>query len=197
MKKYLKKIDRMKRAKKGLTGLETAIILIAFVIVASAFAFAVLNLGMFTTQKSAEAMQAGLQESLSSIEIAGAVIARADLSTGQITNITIQIKSAVGKQPIDMSIGKLVISYRDPDTFIENIYTTALTPDKIEVAEVTGDGDSVLEYGEIWKIVIKIDELANLDPNEVFAVEIKPPVGSLLKVERRLPPAFDPVMDLT
>jgi flagellin FlaB len=28
-------------------------------------------------------------------------------------------------------------------------------------------------------------------------VEIKPPQGALLKVERRLPPSFDPVMDLT
>ncbi len=197
MKEYMSKLMR-RRGKKGLTGLETAIILIAFVIVASAFAFAVLNLGMFTTQKSAEAMQAGLQESLSSIEVAGAVIARVNSSTNKVSNITIQVKSAVGKQPIDMSIGKLVIAYRDPETFIENIYTTALqTAGKIEVTEVTGDGDSVLEYGEVWKVVIKIDELANLDPNEVFAVEIKPPIGSLLKVERRLPPAFDPVMDLT
>ncbi|HID05467.1 MAG TPA: hypothetical protein EYH45_02025 [Candidatus Caldiarchaeum subterraneum] len=197
MKDYLKMLVR-RRGKKGLTGLETAIILIAFVIVASAFAFAVLNLGMFTTQKSAEAMQAGLQESLSSIEVAGAVIARVDTTTNKVANITIQIKSAVGKQPIDMSIGKLVIAYRDTEVFLENIYTQDLqTAGKIEVSQVTGDGDTVLEYGELWKIVIKIDELANLDPNEVFAVEIKPPIGSLLKVERRLPPAFDPVMDLT
>lgn len=40
--------------KKGLTGLETAIILISFVIVAAAFSFAVSNLGLFTTQKSGE-----------------------------------------------------------------------------------------------------------------------------------------------
>ena len=56
------------RSKKALTGLETAIILIAFVIVASAFSFAVLNLGLFTTQKTGEVMQAGLEETLSSIE---------------------------------------------------------------------------------------------------------------------------------
>ncbi|MHC1637284.1 MAG: archaellin/type IV pilin N-terminal domain-containing protein, partial [Candidatus Nezhaarchaeales archaeon] len=36
-------------SKRGLTGIETAIILIAFVISASVFAFAVLNMGMVTT----------------------------------------------------------------------------------------------------------------------------------------------------
>ncbi|MDJ0269205.1 MAG: hypothetical protein NXY59_01395 [Aigarchaeota archaeon] len=97
-----------------------------------------------------------------------------------------------------MSKDKLVIAYRDPNTFLENIYTdTYILNNNITVAEVTGDGDSVLEYGEVWKIVIAIPELANLNPNDIFAVEIKPPVGSLLKVERRLPPAFDAVMDLT
>jgi hypothetical protein len=32
---------------------------------------------------------------------------------------------------------------------------------------------------------------------DISSVEKKPPQGALLKVERRLPPSFDPVMDLT
>ena len=44
-----KKMIRGPRAKLGLTGIQTAIILIAFVIVASVFAFAVLNMGLLTT----------------------------------------------------------------------------------------------------------------------------------------------------
>ena len=71
------KMNDARRKRKALTGLETAIILIAFVVVAAAaFAFAVLNMGFFTTQKSSEVMQAGLEETLSSVEIAGSVIAR-------------------------------------------------------------------------------------------------------------------------
>ncbi|MDJ0269204.1 MAG: hypothetical protein NXY59_01390 [Aigarchaeota archaeon] len=44
-------------------------------------------------------MQAGLQGSLSSIEIAGAVIAQADttVTPAKVKNITIHIKTAVGK----------------------------------------------------------------------------------------------------
>jgi len=192
------KTNDAKRKKKALTGLETAIILIAFVVVAAAFAFAVLNMGFFTTQKSSEVMQAGLEETLSSIEIAGSVIARS--SGGQISNITIYVKSAVGKNPVDMRDGVLVISYRDPYNFIPNIYTANDTNPNVtgvRVRQLTGDGDTALEYTEIWEIVIGIPELSGLRPNDQFSIEIKPAQGSILKVERRLPPVFDPVMDLT
>ncbi len=194
MRKTSFKTNDTKRKKKALTGLETAIILIAFVVVAAAFAFAVLNMGFFTTQKSSEVMQAGLEETLSSIEIAGSVIARS--SSGQISNITIYVKSAVGKNPVDMRSGVLVISYRDPYNFIPNIYTANATSG-VRVRQLTGDGDTALEYTEIWEIVIATPALASLNPNDQFSIEIKPAQGSILKVERRLPPVFDPVMDLT
>ncbi len=35
-----------------------------------------------------------------------------------------------------------------------------------------------------------------LQPNDVVTIEIKPSTGSILKVERMLPPAIDYVMDL-
>ncbi|MEM2764225.1 MAG: archaellin/type IV pilin N-terminal domain-containing protein [Candidatus Caldarchaeum sp.] len=185
----------MKKQNKGLTGLETAIILIAFVIVASAFSFAVLNLGLFTTQKTGEVMQAGLEETLSSIETAGAVVAKS--SNGSITEIVIYIKSSVGKGEVDVRSGKLVITYRDKAIFRENIYPNNSTI--TTVYQVTGDGDTVLEYGEVFAVKIDVTAIsgASLAPNDVFSIEIKPPQGSLLKVERRLPPSFDPVMDLT
>jgi flagellin FlaB len=198
MRKTPFKMNDARRRRKALTGLETAIILIAFVVVAAAFAFAVLNMGFFTTQKSSEVMQAGLEETLSSVEIAGSVIARS--SGGQISNITIYVKSAVGKNPVDMRSGVLVISYRDPYNFVPNIYTandTDTTVTGVRVRQLTGDGDTALEYTEVWEIVIGIPQLSALKPNDQFSIEIKPAQGSILKVERRLPPVFDPVMDLT
>ncbi|MDJ0275079.1 MAG: hypothetical protein NYU90_07800 [Aigarchaeota archaeon] len=198
MRKTPYRLNDVGRRKKGLTGLETAIVLIAFVVVAAAFAFAVLNMGFFTTQKSSEVMQAGLEETLSSVEIAGSVVARS--SGGQISNITIYVKSAVGKNPVDMRNGVLVISYRDPYNFIPNIYTmndTNVPVTGVRVRQLTGDGDTALEYTEVWEIVIGISQLQSLKPNDQFSIEIKPAQGSILKVERRLPPVFDPVMDLT
>jgi len=57
--------------RRGIVGIEAAIVLIAFVLVASALAFVVLNMGMFTTQKSKEIIARAYEESTRAIDIAG------------------------------------------------------------------------------------------------------------------------------
>ena len=47
--RYVRKLVREER---GITGLETAIVLIAFVVVAAVFAFTVLTTGLFTSEKA-------------------------------------------------------------------------------------------------------------------------------------------------
>ena len=63
------------RAERGITGLETAIILIAFVVVASVFSYTVLTAGVFSSQKSSEAVNSAIDEVRSSIKISGNTIA--------------------------------------------------------------------------------------------------------------------------
>ena len=63
------------RSQQGITGLETAIILIAFVVVASVFAYTVLTAGVFSSQKSNEAVNAATQEVRFSITSNGDTIA--------------------------------------------------------------------------------------------------------------------------
>ena len=60
---------------RGITGLETAIILIAFVVVASVFAYTVLTAGIFSSQKANESVNAAVDEVRSSITVAGNIIA--------------------------------------------------------------------------------------------------------------------------
>ncbi|OUC08532.1 hypothetical protein RY27_08390, partial [Litorilinea aerophila] len=64
-------LKRLQRDERGITALETAIILIAFVVVASVFAFTILSAGTFSTERGKEAVYAGLSEVRSSIEIKG------------------------------------------------------------------------------------------------------------------------------
>ena len=75
-------VGRMKEApgwrsvdQRGVTGLETAIILIAFVVVASVFAFTVLSTGIFSSERGKETVYAGLAEARGTIETKGGVIA--------------------------------------------------------------------------------------------------------------------------
>ena len=68
------KLNRIVKNESGITALETAIILIAFVVVAAIFAFTVLSTGTFLTEKSKEASYAGLQEVRGSLALRGSVV---------------------------------------------------------------------------------------------------------------------------
>ena len=65
-------LGRVAKGREGITGLETAIVLIAFVVVSSVFAFAALSTGLFSSDKAKETIQAGLSEARGSLEIRGA-----------------------------------------------------------------------------------------------------------------------------
>ena len=68
-------LQRLHEEDAGITALETAIILIAFVVVASVFAFTMLSAGTFSTERGKEAIYAGLSEVQSSMVVKGSVLA--------------------------------------------------------------------------------------------------------------------------
>ena len=55
---------------RGITGLETAIILIAFIVVAAVFAFTVMTTGLFSTEKAKTTAQAGIAEATGALFLA-------------------------------------------------------------------------------------------------------------------------------
>ena len=63
---------------RGITGLETAIILIAFVVVAAVFAFTVMTTGLFSTEKAKTTAQAGIAEASSTFAPKGAIVAESN-----------------------------------------------------------------------------------------------------------------------
>ena len=56
--KWLTQFLRRVKDERGITGLETAIILIAFVVVAAVFSFVVLSTGLFSSERGKEAVYA-------------------------------------------------------------------------------------------------------------------------------------------
>src|SRR4030043_1003583 len=90
---------------KGITGLETAIILIAFVVVAAVFAYTALSAGLFSTQKAQEAVYSGLKEAQSTIEVKGAIIATGNITgdVGNMGQITFTVSNVLGGEPIDFT----------------------------------------------------------------------------------------------
>ncbi len=59
---------------RGVTGMETAIILMAFVVVASIYAFTVLSTGIFSADKGKETIHAGLGEASGPAELEGSAV---------------------------------------------------------------------------------------------------------------------------
>ena len=86
------------RREKGITGLETAIILIAFVVVAAVFAYTALSAGLFSTQKAQESIYSGLKEAQSTLELRGGIIAKAHATgdSGTVKQISFVISNVLG-----------------------------------------------------------------------------------------------------
>jgi flagellin FlaB len=204
---------------KGITGLETAIILIAFVVVAAVFAYTALSAGLFSTQKAQEAVYSGLREAQSTLELRGGIIATAgDLGAhGTIKQLTFVVANVLGGEPIDFtapdpasansgvsenhSSNKVVINYIDSDQTVTDLFWTC-TP------LGTTNGNALLETGEKFQITVGsndttedggnlIDALHTpLTVNKTFTLEIVTSAGAVLTLERTTPAYVDTKMNL-
>jgi len=119
-------VNWRRKSRKGITGIEAAIVMIAFVVVAAALAFVVLNMGMFTTQKAKEAIQTGLEGATSALQVDGSVSALVN-SNSEVDFIAVPIKLAPGKHAVDLGYSKTTISVlTSQGVALENAYEGAL-----------------------------------------------------------------------
>jgi flagellin FlaB len=187
---------------RGLSALETAIVLIAFVVVAAVFAFTMLSAGMFATERSKEAVYAGLEEVRGSMELRGSIVATATTTgvDGHIDNLNFTVSNVAGGEPIDLTdnnpssnSNKVVIDYLDLENRVTNLMWDAT---------FTGnnDGDMLLEDGELAKMTVYLTgttaSSVTVGVNTLFQLEVKPPKGGVIVLERTTPAYIDPVMDL-
>jgi len=193
-------LSRLHRQEEGMTGLETAIILIAFVTVAAVFGYAVLSAGIFSADKAKGTIYQGMEEAKSSMEVKGGVIATSAAGT-EVTNVQFVVANAIGEYPIDLTPqgdasgnNCTVISYTDGNQYVEEV-------EGWSISQLAGaDADNLLEIGEQFLVTVPVDSTnvltTALDVNTVFTLEIKPPHGATIVVSRRTPAELDSVMDL-
>jgi flagellin FlaB len=189
----------MRRDERGITGLETAIILIAFVVVASVFAYTVLSAGIFSSQKGQEAVYTGLQHARSTLELKGDVVAESTGGAdGAVQSLVICVASALNGEKIDMteptdngngtatgnSTNVVVVSYASKNVRTDDLYWTANQLGK-------GNGDDMLDPGETFEMTIALKGVGEaVGTYQTIDIEIKPPVGSVLIIERTTPAAL-------
>jgi archaeal flagellin FlaB len=190
---WKKLVKRLRGKQKGITGLETAIILIAFVIVASVFAYVVLSAGLFSSQKTKEAINNGLQSTMSTLEIKGNVVAK--MEGGLATHIFFGLGVPGGGTPVDFSTvngtSLLVVSYSDESNLVPSCNWT--------IAKLsTINDDDILDPLELFQLDVTLPTSGNvsLGAYDRFSMEIKPADGPVLIFERTLPGRVDSYVNL-
>jgi flagellin FlaB len=233
----------LQRAQRGITGLETAIILIAFVVVASVFAFTVLSTGLFSSERSKETIHAGLNEVRSTLEPRGSVTAfRGRYGVGAtretIYKVSLVLGQAVSSEPLDLTPpytadganldpvvvsgaqNKTIVTYSDLNQHLSDM------PWSISWLGYS-NGDNILDPGEKAEMTVWLfdRDFSVTDPdsnssivlmaagggggtgglaatssvvgiNDKFTLEIQPPAGAVLTIQRTIPGRLNTVIDL-
>ncbi len=157
----------MRRRDRGITGLETAIVLIAFVVVASVFAFTVLSAGVFSSESLKQTIFAGLKETRSRMRQNGGVFAFSGNqgTTQTVYKLVFIVSNSLAGEAIDLTppytmndtgldpdfdltaIPATILSYADEDQRMGDV------PWSVSFIG-NNNGDTLLEDGEKAEITV-------------------------------------------
>jgi len=188
-----------------MTGLETAIILIAFVTVAAVFGYAVLSAGLFSAEQGKQTIYAGLNEASSNLELAGSVVGKAATdNTSVLKDLVFTLKAAPAGNPVDMTecdgtgsaTNKCSITLTTSSDYISNIKWSKTIIGTSSTGNMLAGGDqcvitvNLLDLGDTKALT------ENLTANDKLSLQVKPNVGATITIERTLPGSLEAVMDL-
>lgn len=186
---------KLRNDERAFTGLEAAIVLTAFVVVAAVFSYVVLGAGFYTSDAAKQTIHTGVEQATSSIEMMGDVIAKGD---GTVDYILLTLQTTAGNSPTDIgassSDGKMVIAYSDSDIYISETTWTQKFVGK-------NDSDYILERHEMVEINVTVPAGSLLKTNTSatgaeFFLEVRPSIGATLPIKRNTPNQIDKVMVL-
>jgi flagellin FlaB len=169
---------------RGITGLETSIVLIAFVVVASVFSFTVLSAGVFSSEAAKQTIFAGLKETRSRIRQNGSVFAFSgnETNTPAVYKVVFIVSNSLAGEPLDLTppytaddtgldpdfdalaVPATIISYSDENQRLGDVpWTVAFIGNN--------NGDLLLEDGEKAEVTVwlldKVTAVADSDPSSV------------------------------
>ena len=180
-----KVVAKIHRKEEGITGLETAIVLVAFIIVASVFSYVVVSAGLYSSQKAKQAIMAGLEATMSVVELKGDVIAR--IENSEVKQIYLFVGTPAAGGSVDFtdtanSTNTVIISYMDSDQMFPSVNWTM---QKLS----TVNTDDLLDPAELFLVTVDLSSTANISIGsyDKFTLEVKPSTGPALSIERVVP----------
>jgi len=150
------------------TGLEAAIVLIAFVVVAAVFSYVMLGAGFFATQKSQEVTYSGIKQTTSNVVLDGQLYGSYQASTGGLRELVFYVRVPEGGEAVKLD---------------DLTYLFAETNQLATKASVTPN-TGTLTPGSRTRI--KVQTLVGPAAGSLFTLEIKPKVGASTLIQRTL-----------
>ena len=181
MKHIIRYLKKLAKNKKAFTGIEAAIVLIAFIVVAAAFSFVVLNMGFLAAQRSQGAVSETLDEISTTLAPVGTVYGNsADNVT--ISTIKFYIRLAFRTdQGIDVNDIQVI--------YIEGSYNDIISA---TIADVEG-GDGVIEWGETFSVTLTVPATETLVGGDTYEINLMPPRGAMITLKGIVPENIEPV----
>jgi len=156
------------------TGLEAAIVLIAFVVVAAVFSYVMLGAGFFATQKSQEVTYSGIKQSTSNVVLDGQLFGSYTTGSGGLTWLVFYIRIPEGGESVKLNDIKYLYSKT-------NQMSKQVTPHQ--------GNAGILSPGAKTKIMLVA--LNGPKSGSKFTLEIKPSIGASTLVQRTLSSGYN------
>ena len=200
---------KFRKRSRGMVGIEAAIVLIAFVVIAASFAYVVINMGFFASQQTKSTIGKGIQEATSSLEIDGFVTGVTNSSNVAITYLAIPLKLSIAQEEVDLSNSTVIVAVQDGNFSLANIYGGVTTSTDASVtdlmANVTGapnatcfiynfqsSTDTALKQNAKAYMIINLGNTYGLLPYTQVDIEIRTSVGAALLIQRDIPGGLEP-----
>lgn len=210
----MKVLKAILRQKRGIVGIEAAIVLIAFVVIAAAMAYVVINMGFYSAQKAKSTIDKGIQEATSALELDGFLTGKTNVSNPAITYLAIPLKLAIGQEQVDMAANTVVVAVQGGNFSLANIYGGVTTSTNVSLANlmanVTGlnatcfiynyesSTDTSIKQNAKAYLVINLSDTYGLTSYTKVKIEIRTSRGAALLIQREIPGGLpsDKLVDL-
>ncbi len=211
----MKCLFKFKKHSHGIVGIEAAIVLIAFVVIAASFAYVVINMGFFAAQQTKSTIDKGIKEATSALELDGFVTGETNGTTAVITYLAIPLKLSVAQDEVDLSNSSVVVAVQCSNFSLANIYGGAQTSNSTSVADlmanVTGAPnatcfiynyqyatDTSLKQNAKAYLVINLGSTYGLPSYAKVNIEVRTGTGAALLIMRQIPGGLPPssIVDL-
>lgn len=131
------------KQKRAIIGLEAAIILIAFVIIAAVFSFMVVNQGLFATEQGKTVIQQGIQQASTPLAVDGTSFVKTNTAGTNVTGLLIPLKT-FGTKYVAMINATTVVTLKVGDVAYANIYNGT---QQVELGDTFNDMLTDVESG--------------------------------------------------